>query len=787
MKRIKTILFFCLIYCNTLIVSAQNITVDDTFTAQRLVENVLVNSNCATVSNSVATGDNIVPVGQNSYGYFTNAGGSFPFADGVILSTSYAKKAIGPFSTIRSNIIGNDGDSNWSGDFDLNQALGIYSWTATVLEFDFIPLTNFLSFDYIFASMEYADNGSCRYTDGFAFLIKENISGSVYKNLALIPGTQTPVSSTNIRPTIPTVGNNSGCPAVNPQYFNGFNGNASPINYAGQTVVMKAQTNVKAGTSYHIKLVIANDGNTPQNNNEYYDSAVFLNAGSFAPKLDLGADRLAASNPICFGERLIIDTQLSPTYDFKWYKDGTIISGETKPTLTVTDTGTYKVEVVFTPGTCSTSDEIKLEFAPEIILSNTRLTQCDDNNDGITIFDLTKVDNIIKNNNASLSPVVYYESKADAQVPINPIPTPTAYTNKPTVPFLTARVTNSFGCASYARVDLFVSNNSIATQSPVSTCDDDGKQDGFYEFDLNLRVTPQILNGLPPGINVNVEYYSEITEALNQKNPLPNIFKNTIPNQQTIQARIVNANSSDCYAIVPITLVVNALNISNSQVENKSFCLNSSVDLSVAPGYSSYLWDTGETTNSITVYSTGSYSVTVTDANGCSDKKEFNVSNSGIATITDAIINDFSGNENSVLLQYTGVGNNYEFSLDGINFQDNPLFTGIAPGKYMAFAKDKNDCGLSDPFPLYILDYPRFFTPNGDGYNDVWTIKNLDLFPNATMTIYNRYGKLLQQFGTINPNWDGKFIGKELPADDYWFRLNLTEGKIIKGHFSLKK
>jgi gliding motility-associated-like protein len=779
MKWGQTILFIGFICCNTLFVSAQNITVDDTKTAQQLVENVLVNSSCATVSNYSATGDTNVPVGTNSYGYFTNAGGSFPFTEGVLLSTSYAQKSIGPFNTNPTNITGNDNDSGWPGDTDLNQVLGISSTvTATSLEFDFIPLTNFLSFDYIFASIEYAGTGSCNYTDGFAFLIKENNPSSAYKNLAVIPGTQTPVSSTNIRPTIPPSGNNSGCPAVNQQYFNGFNGSASPINYAAQTVVMNAQTPVIAGKSYHIKLVIANDIN------EYYDSAVFLKAGSFSPKIDLGPDRLASSNPICFGESFTIDTQLPATYDYKWYKDGspTPIPGETNPTLTVTDTGIYKVEVVFTPATCFASDEIRIEYAPKVILSDTTLTQCDDNGDGLSIFDLTKVDNIIKNNDASLSPVVYYELLADAQGKINPILTPTAYTNKSTIPTLFARVTNTFGCANYAQVDLIIANNSIAPQSPIATCDGDAVQDGLYQFDLNTQVTPQVLFGLPAGMIV--EYYLNTTDAISQKNPLPNIFKNTTANQQIIQARIVNG--PDCYGIIPITLVVNTFNPPDFQDETAFVCIGSTTDIGVASGFSSYLWNTGAIINSITISTAGNYSVTVTNANGCKALKKFTVTSSEIATITDATINDFAGNENSVLLQYTGVGS-YEFSLDGNYFQDNPLFTGIAPGKYLAYARDINGCGISLPFEVYVLDYPRFFTPNGDGFNDVWKIKNLDLFPNATVTIYNRYGKLIKEINAINSGWNGKYIEKELPSDDYWFHLNFGDGKIIKGHFSLKR
>jgi gliding motility-associated-like protein len=773
MKWIQKILLFTSICCNTINVSAQYITVDDSYSAKQLVENVLVNSSCASVSNYAASGDSNVPIGNNnSYGYFTNAGGSFPFTEGVLLSTQYARKSIGPYAFV----VGNDNDTNWLGDSDLNQILGISSVNATILEFDFKPLTNFLSFDYIFSSIEYAGTGSCGFTDAFAFLIKENIIGSVYQNLAVIPGTSTPVSSTNIRPTIPPSGSSSGCPAVNQEYFNGFNGSTSPINYAGQTVVMNAQTNVIAGKSYHIKLVIAND------KNEFYDSAVFLKAGSFSPKIDLGQDRLVSNNPICFGESYIIDTKLPATYDYKWYKDGSLIPDEKKPSLTINSNGTYKVEILFTPATCEATDEIKLEFAPEIVLTNTSLTQCDDNGDGITIFDLTKVNNIIKNNNSTLSPVVYYESLSDAQGKINPILNPATYTNKPAIPMLFARVTNSFGCTNYAEVSLVIANNSIATQNPVATCDGDAIQDGLYQFDLNVQVSPQVLNGLPSGMIV--EYYSIPADAVFQKNTLPNIFKNTSPNQQIIYARIING--ADCYGIVPITLVVNTFSPPNFQDETVALCLGSTTNLSVSAGFSNYLWNTGATINSITVTTSGDYSVKITAANGCTKTKKFTVISSGIATITGATVNDFAGNKNAVLIEYTGVGN-YEFSLDGTYFQDNPLFTGIAAGKYLAYSRDKNGCGLSALYTIYVLDYPRFFTPNGDGYNDDWKIKNLELFPKAVITIFNRYGKLLKELNSINPSWNGIYLENELPADDYWFHLNFGDGKIIKGHFSLKR
>ncbi len=769
MKRLQIILFFSFIWCNTVFVSAQNITVDDTKTPQELVENVLVNSSCAFVSNFSAAGDTS-PVGQNSYGYFNNAGGSFPFTEGIVLSTWGAKNSIGPYVFYR----GDGNDSSWAGDQDLNQASGIASTNATVLEFDFTPLTNFLSFDYIFASNEYKDESPCQYSDGFAFLIKEKGSVAKYQNLALIPGTSNPVSSLTIRPTTPL----GTCSAVNAIYYNGNNTNSSPVNYAGQTVVMNAQTTVVAGTTYHIKLVIADD------KNQYYDSAVFLKAGSFSPKIDLGADRLLSNNPVCFGESLLVDTKLSTSYSYKWFKDGSLtpISGATSPSYLITDPGSYSVEVIFTPAICSAIGKIKVEFTPEIVLTNTSLTQCDDNGDGISIFDLTKADTIIKNNDSTLSQVIYYESLANAQGKINPILNPGTYSNKPPIPVLFARVTNTFNCANYAQVNLVIANNTIALQNPVSTCDGDTTQDGLYQFDLNAQVTPQVLTGLPAGMIA--EYYLNSTDAISQKNLLPNIFKNTIANQQIIQARIVNG--PECYGIIPITLDVNTFSPPNFQDETTALCSGLKADLSVASGFSSYLWNTNEKTELITVSSPGNYSVTVSNANGCEAVKKFTVTSSGVATITGAKVTDFSGNENSVLIEFTGVGN-YEFSLDGSYFQDNPMFTGIAQGNYMAYARDKNGCGLSLPFMVYVLDYPRFFTPNGDGYNDVWNIKNLDLFPKATITIYDRYGKFLYELNGINPNWSGTYKENEMPADDYWFNLNFGDGKIIKGHFSLKR
>jgi gliding motility-associated-like protein len=231
---------------------------------------------------------------------------------------------------------------------------------------------------------------------------------------------------------------------------------------------------------------------------------------------------------------------------------------------------------------------------------------------------------------------------------------------------------------------------------------------------------------------------------------------------------------------------VNTFDPPNFQEETTFLCDGSSKDLIVKSGFSTYLWNNGETGNTITINTSGNYSVTVTNADGCKKTKKFIVTSSGIGTITNETVNGFAGNENSVELIYTGTGD-YEFSLDGNYYQDSPIFNGVNAGSYMATIRDKNGCGISAPYPIYVLDYPRFFTPNNDGFNDNWTIKNLDLLPKSSISIFDRYGKLLKQLNSTNTGWNGTYTGKELIADDYWFTITFEDGKIIKGHFSLKR
>ena len=109
-------------------------------------------------------------------------------------------------------------------------------------------------------------------------------------------------------------------------------------------------------------------------------------------------------------------------------------------------------------------------------------------------------------------------------------------------------------------------------------------------------------------------------------------------------------------------------------------------------------------------------------------------------------------------------------------------------GEYTVFVRDTKGCGVVSK-SFYILNYPKYFTPNGDGYNDYWEINNLDKrnLQNSIISIYDRYGKLITQLNRQNYAWDGTLNGRQLPSTDYWFLMELTDGKTVKGHFTLKR
>ena len=131
---------------------------------------------------------------------------------------------------------------------------------------------------------------------------------------------------------------------------------------------------------------------------------------------------------------------------------------------------------------------------------------------------------------------------------------------------------------------------------------------------------------------------------------------------------------------------------------------------------------------------------------------------------------------------------NYLYSVDGFDFVSDNRFENLSPGEHTAYVTDIHNCStLSEEFT--VVDFPRFFTPNGDGVNDVWTITGFSQIENPDVSIFNQYGRLLYQLNG-NVGWDGTFNGQAAPSSDYWFKVEYTKDgvrKEFKSHFSLKR
>lgn len=504
-------------------------------------------------------------------------------------------------------------------------------------------------------------------------------------------------------------------------------------------------------------------------------------------------------------------------------------SGANSSSLTVSNvsqsmnTYQYRVFLSRTGNSCglySNAGILNILTLP-IVNSPVTLVQCDDDTDGISIFNLTQKNTNISAN-STLEKFSYYTSitGAESQDASSLIANPQSYTASDKIVYV--RIENANGCFSISQLNLVVSVTQIPASFQIAdyqVCDDftdevNNDKDGISGFDFS-NVTQQIKNTLPAGTNYTISYYKNESDFLAETDvsgnslAITNISKYRnigYPNNQKIWARVENSLSNDCFGFTAFNLIVNPLpniDLNIDESANKIICSNLpeflvtlEAGINDATSINDYMYQwylngnmiSGATTFSIEVNTQGTYSVDVINKNNCSRTRTIKVVASNIAEITDIEINDLNDN-NSVLINVTGSGN-YVYSITNSNgpYQDSNLFENIAPGFYTVYIKDLNACGITEK-KIAVLGAPKFFTPNGDGYNDTWNVKgvNADFYSKSIIYIFDRFGKLIKQIFPSGSGWDGTFQGNPLPADDYWYTAKFEDGREAKGHFSLKR
>ena len=428
---------------------------------------------------------------------------------------------------------------------------------------------------------------------------------------------------------------------------------------------------------------------------------------------------------------------------------------------------------------------------PIPIANDISILQCDEDGipEGFTTFNIVNYLDDITNNDPN-STVELYLSLTNAENQNNMIDG-SAFNNFFNPQIIYARVTNTnSGCINYSEVSLEVSTTS-SNNASIELCDTDGTEDGFMSFNLT-EANDTVLAGAPAGLDLI--YYETYEDALIETNPLGTTYINTTPYNQTIYGRVENANA--CYGISEIELTVFKLPQIETNFET-IYCLNSFPETIVlnggviedSPSNYYYEWlPTGENTSEIEINAPGTYTVKVTNTNGCFKERTITVLPSSIARNINFEVVDASQN-NSITVLVDGEGD-YEYALDNSNgpYQNSSTFTNVLPGLYTVYIRDKNECGIADDL-VSVIGFPKFFTPNNDDVNDYWQVKGISsqFQSNTSVFIFDRFGKLLIELNPLSSGWNGTFNGEKMPTNDYWFKVKLQDGRTFTSHFTLKR
>ncbi len=512
------------------------------------------------------------------------------------------------------------------------------------------------------------------------------------------------------------------------------------------------------------------------------------------------------------------------------------------------------------------------------------IEECDLDNDGLAVFDLTQFETDLVGSQNVL--VNYFTTSQDAELNINQISNPNLYSS--TTGFAYVRLTDTVtDCYVVFNIELnAIGDLYLIPPCTMYACD----VSGFTQFDLETN-NNDIINGQP---NMQISYYLSENDANNFINPISSPYTNQ-SNPETIWVRLEDTTTG-CFGIASFQLeVFTSLfqnpepNFVNSDIIYCQDTYPENIELSLVlennnPADFSFLWSTGETTQSISVNLAGEYSLEVINIANCSETIIFNVIGSSVFNSTEPNFKDetvyyctdtypqkislFSGIENNNTTNFTfewlpngettpdilineigdytvniynsdncmvsrtihvlestspiveniliadtkypdrlsievitqGQGN-YIYALDleenEINndtlFQEDNTFNNVMYGYHEVIIKDTNGCELLR-HPFILLEYQKFITPNNDGNYDTWNIDNMNTSTKfkaiSDVFIFDRYGRMV---AAIKPNglgWDGKYLGKVVNPDDYWFVVELLDykgNKITKrGHFSVK-
>ncbi|HCN52120.1 MAG TPA: gliding motility protein [Chryseobacterium sp.] len=712
--------------------------VETTYSIDKMVKDVLISSGtntCLTpnVTNVKITPNHAPTDADRAWGYFHKAGTNFPFKDGLVLSTGYARRAGNVYEGDLSNTNGGGSDA------DLAQIIGVTEsklYDAVLLEFDFVPTTSQIKFNYLLASEEYTGSFPCSYADAFAILLRPT-SGGPYVNMAVLPNGAGPVSITNIHPAI-----NTSCGAVNEQYFAGYNTSNVETNFNGRTVPLTATATVVAGQQYHFKMVIADYGD------HSYDSAVFLEGGSFNIGVDLldpAGAKLPSDINVCDNVPQVITASVSdPNLVYQWYHNGVAVPNATTNSITAVQPGTYTIEVSVPGNPCPGKASIQIHGGTTPQAQDATLLLC--TTPDITTFDLSTIKPAISPTPGAV--FKFYVNQNDAIAQNNNYIQNILNYNGNDGQILYVVVSNGGFCSKMVELKLLkeVTPTAKVKSSRIKIC---------------------------PGESVTLT--AEGGDSYQWVNFMGTGNMQTVTLYQTTVFTVYAVGAKGCRSLNPATIRIEVTPEIESPLKDVEMCIGDVVtlDAGAGPNYK-YVWSTGATTQKIDVDKWGIYTVEV-DNGIC--KKIFEAKVLGAATPFVTAINYESIKKSITVTAENPPMNNMpstlEYSIDnGISWQESNVFNSLLDNTKYTILVRRVGTHCVGSLDFFTLQINNIITPNEDGINDVLDLKALREFDNFSGSIYDRYGVEMFRFSKENPVWDGTVGGKRLPTATYWYKFN---------------
>ena len=697
-------------------------------TATYLIDNVLLGGGIVGSSHSFI-GD------PNQIGFFNGVNSNLAIDSGVVLSSGNILELIGPNSSGSTST-----PFSGAGDPTLDLVVGPIDYTndAAVLEFDFVPTSDVISFKYVFGSEEYLEFVTS-FNDAFGFFLSgPNPSGGNYidQNLAIVPGTtNTPVSIFNVNNiSNSTYYVDNGTGATAPQ-----NSDPTVIQFDGFTTPLTATAAVNCGDTYHIKIVVADV------NDFAYDSGVFLEAGSFySPPLsiidDLGIDSTVMNIPCNSIVTLTASGGLGATY--QWF-DSTSLVISTSSSITVGE-GMYVVSADIS-GCAVLSDTlivIEGDF-PTVDLGIDTVIACNSSymlipniSGGTAPYDFSW------SNGSTLS------SQNLGQGNYNLI------------------VSDLFGCGDTSSI-------SITYDLPPVV---DLGSDYTIECNTITSLIPNVIGGTQPYTYIWSDGSINSSLAISEGS-----YSLTVSD-------FYACSDSDDIEITqesPGTVILSGGGII---CEDKStevyFNFDGSVpwNLEFTNGLSSQLIEgITESNYSLTTSNNGIYDVVIAyDFNDCLA----NIVGSAQVIVNPLPIVTLTPDESFI---YEGetieleVGD-YEiyqwYNSDGFDLGNFTTLTVSDSGTFYVEVKDFNGCDGVSNFaivntqPQTNLFIPNTFTPNGDDHNELFSIIG-DNIKTFSIQIFNRWGELMFMSKSIDKSWDGTFKNKKVQEGTYYYNVKV--------------